>query len=457
MPHATHFLERLDRVPRSLTDFALDLYRDEDRIKWIIHYAHLPKDVERVALALAHTEGGPHIVVTREGKFVTALGAGMRTSELKVLTRAQVDAFSARVDEARARFELAKEVVTPGKRPADMIGLLTTRAWGLSREEFSAIAAWVPLLNLHFLKEIFEAISTMDSFRELYLAKKDKAFRKHPRTRETLESMWNLSHGIAARYLLATMGELVWAEDFAADWNEDYGPTWYATDERIFSVTVRGAWAAARWGKAFLPTYKRILSTPGDISVRFDAVLALTAIGLRHAHLKDDARRIITLLLKSEPEGNLAWAKKVVGFSDRAFDDPEGALGEVAAFGSKVLLALAPHLAEGSPFRFATEADVPRELALSVIVNQTLESLHPFSLYVLPWVAKLASPEALYYPEELAVLLREPLSAENMIAVYERQNVGAAPQPVTRDAPKLGRNDPCSCGSGKKLKRCCGS
>jgi preprotein translocase subunit SecA len=31
-----------------------------------------------------------------------------------------------------------------------------------------------------------------------------------------------------------------------------------------------------------------------------------------------------------------------------------------------------------------------------------------------------------------------------------------APQPVQRDAPKVGRNDPCPCGSGKKFKNCCG-
>lgn len=27
---------------------------------------------------------------------------------------------------------------------------------------------------------------------------------------------------------------------------------------------------------------------------------------------------------------------------------------------------------------------------------------------------------------------------------------------TTRAEPKLGRNDPCSCGSGKKFKKCCG-
>ncbi len=30
------------------------------------------------------------------------------------------------------------------------------------------------------------------------------------------------------------------------------------------------------------------------------------------------------------------------------------------------------------------------------------------------------------------------------------------PPPITREAPKVGRNDPCPCGSGKKHKKCCG-
>jgi preprotein translocase subunit SecA len=34
---------------------------------------------------------------------------------------------------------------------------------------------------------------------------------------------------------------------------------------------------------------------------------------------------------------------------------------------------------------------------------------------------------------------------------------GRKQETVTRDLPKVGRNDPCSCGSGKKYKKCCGS
>ncbi|MDZ7820465.1 MAG: SEC-C metal-binding domain-containing protein [Candidatus Marinimicrobia bacterium] len=29
-------------------------------------------------------------------------------------------------------------------------------------------------------------------------------------------------------------------------------------------------------------------------------------------------------------------------------------------------------------------------------------------------------------------------------------------EPVRRSQPKVGRNDPCPCGSGKKYKNCCG-
>jgi len=29
-------------------------------------------------------------------------------------------------------------------------------------------------------------------------------------------------------------------------------------------------------------------------------------------------------------------------------------------------------------------------------------------------------------------------------------------KPMVRDQPKVGRNDPCPCGSGKKFKKCCG-
>ncbi len=34
---------------------------------------------------------------------------------------------------------------------------------------------------------------------------------------------------------------------------------------------------------------------------------------------------------------------------------------------------------------------------------------------------------------------------------------GSGQQPIRRETPKVGRNQPCPCGSGKKYKKCCGA
>ncbi len=40
--------------------------------------------------------------------------------------------------------------------------------------------------------------------------------------------------------------------------------------------------------------------------------------------------------------------------------------------------------------------------------------------------------------------------------VEEKQELPGKGQPIVRESPKIGRNDPCPCGSGKKYKKCCG-
>ncbi|MEW5771922.1 MAG: YchJ family protein [Thermodesulfobacteriota bacterium] len=39
--------------------------------------------------------------------------------------------------------------------------------------------------------------------------------------------------------------------------------------------------------------------------------------------------------------------------------------------------------------------------------------------------------------------------------VYLEGDVSSG-RPVVRETPKIGRNEPCPCGSGKKYKKCCG-
>jgi len=48
---------------------------------------------------------------------------------------------------------------------------------------------------------------------------------------------------------------------------------------------------------------------------------------------------------------------------------------------------------------------------------------------------------------------RRELEQARMAGAGERQPV----QQVVRGAAKVGRNDPCPCGSAKKYKKCCGA
>lgn len=457
MSHATHFLERLDRVPRSLTDFALSLYRDESRTRWIVHYAHLPVGENRIALALADSSDAPHIVVTREGRFVTALGPGMGTGGLRVLSRAQVDAFSARVDDQRRRFEIAAEIVPEDKQPIDVLRLVKTRPWGLSREEFEGIAAWAPIYQYEILLDLFGSRALHAECRDLYLKTTSKAAGGHPQPRDRLLKLWNVSHAMGALFLLGTMGDLTWVEDFASCSTAPFGPTWYATDERIRSVGIRGAWAAARMGKHFFPTYKRVLSTPSLPTIHYDAVVALTAIGLRHAHLADDAQRIIHSLAKLDnpldPGG--AWAQTVLRYSATVFEHREACLESLIPTGAREVLRVAKRLDPQSPLAFTREEDVPRELALCAVANMPETSMNTATLLLLPWVAKLKTPEALYFPGDLGRLVRAEPPTKEIVEAYERHRVTPLAFPAVRDPAKVGRNDPCACKSGRKYKRCC--
>ena len=56
----------------------------------------------------------------------------------------------------------------------------------------------------------------------------------------------------------------------------------------------------------------------------------------------------------------------------------------------------------------------------------------------------------LYNLEEWDALL----SREKRDELYKAQKMSTT---VVNKEPKIGRNDPCPCGSGKKYKKCCGA
>jgi len=65
------------------------------------------------------------------------------------------------------------------------------------------------------------------------------------------------------------------------------------------------------------------------------------------------------------------------------------------------------------------------------------------------WMQCFHDPEKYREPKEMEID-----SEEDMLAVSPDQ---FTIPPVRRTTPKVGRNEPCPCGSGKKYKKCCGA
>lgn len=74
-----------------------------------------------------------------------------------------------------------------------------------------------------------------------------------------------------------------------------------------------------------------------------------------------------------------------------------------------------------------------------------------------PQWERFTDPWRFYEPSVIEA--RQRRWAEEDRAARERSNGGLAtslwPEPYIRPEPKVGRNDPCPCGSGKKYKKCC--
>ena len=61
-------------------------------------------------------------------------------------------------------------------------------------------------------------------------------------------------------------------------------------------------------------------------------------------------------------------------------------------------------------------------------------------------------------PDEYEKLEQECMEVlpDSVFKIYNYWLSQRKHSPVKRDAPKVGRNDACPCGSGKKYKQCCG-
>lgn len=455
MGHDHHFLERLDRASRVEIDFALGLYRDHEALRVVLDSARLPPEVERVALEI--TPGGPHVIVGRQGHFVTCLGAGMSVGPHPVVSRARIDAALATVADLRARRKMAALVERPGEGTGELFARIIERADGLSREEFIGISGWQPLMAPRWYRSAIDnaALAIQHSIEPIPRGGK----RNLPR--EVAYARWKIFWSVGHAWLLATMG----ARDFMAEHLADLETrklTFPAAVVVLGStrLSMRAWWGAARIGKPLVTVAKQRLVAAADELQQLDAVMTLATIGLRHAPLRAEARKAVTTPRKYGSEEMTENSATIAAEMSRAFDDPEGHARLFLEMGRELYMERSAHLPQGSPFRFASPGDVPEDLARAVALgwDRDMHGDPEAGGLALASVSTIARAEAedFYLPRDVEKALHAPWTPERTEELLGRALRQCAPQQPVRAVTQAGRNDPCPCGSGKKHKKCCG-
>jgi hypothetical protein len=466
VPHAHHFLERLDRVSRAQTEFALELYRDHEAVAYVLDRVNLPPDATRVALAIDDAREGPFVIVTREGRFVTCLGPGMH-HDLPVVPRAQIDALLSKVAEKRTRKEIAQRELRPDEEEGNLFQRIISRGSRFAREDFVALSAFEPMLGMTPYLVMLEMAMECVKLRPAMAHGAHKVVIKGS-TRKTFEKLDRLEWSVAHLMLLSGAGERRNLDEILASTTRGgspASPTFPCSAQVGSTFFLRSAWVAARLGKGAIPAYKRALAEAGDWIALLDAGLGLGAIGLRHAGSLAEVKRILESYEPPPPPGESGLhvssdavrqsvARAVLDTLENADERAESTM----KLGRDFAAVPAKDLPEGHPFRFATPEQVPDDLARTAVLCLDADvhesSVQNLLLMVLP-VAARAAAEDFYHPRDVVRAWFGQWTPEESLDRLKRFARGPKKEGVRAEA-RPGRNDPCPCGSGKKWKKCHG-
>jgi hypothetical protein len=413
-----------------------------------------------VAISLDDPAEGPFLLVTREGRFVTCLGRGMRPGDLPVVPRARLDGIRVKVDSFRARIEARERLVGPGGEWGKLACRVIEAGPDLSREELMGIASLQPVLAREFFALLVRVTIDADKSRKALVRVLKKTDKPRPIYKSVLAAYWKQFWSIGHFAVLAAMGG---SEPLAGIDLPNSRPEALIADitinHGILAVALKGVCCVAKIGKPLLSFYKHRYATARAPYPFLDAAVTLFAIGLRHAKLRAEVRKALAREPAYPDPTMNQIAKYVSQVSAIAFDKP----GELVAIhrksGQKMGVAMTAHLPPGSPFRFERAEDVPEDLAMTLAVNHWGDFLHDTDhlralFLLLPWAAR-AEPEELYLPHELVQAVHRPWTPNQTFALL-RGWVEEARTPAPRPEGPT-RNGPCPCGSGKKYKRCCGA
>jgi hypothetical protein len=227
---------------------------------------------------------------------------------------------------------------------------------------------------------------------------------------------------------------------------------------------MRGVWAAARLGKGVLPAYKAGFASATDWFQMLDAALALAAIGIRHSGLMPEVKRILNAQKPLAEASMEDLAQRGRAFAAhlalQSIEDPDSSIQKMTNIGRDLCVTMGSGLPEGHALRFDKPEDVPLDLAhtalLSIDGNMNDENILTFAVHCVPLAARAAA-EDFYFPREVVRTWIGQWTPDEQIERLQRHAKSSPKKEPVRAQNKIGRNDPCSCGSGKKWKKCHGA
>lgn len=466
--HQAHFLSRLDRVSAPHVELALSLYRDVDLLKYILSHARLPEAAERAAISLDHPTEGPFLVVTRDGKFVTCLGAGMSSGDLPIITRGQLDGIGAKLAVLRERVALCKTLAGERGGLGKLLRRIYEAADEFSREEFLAISALQPIYAPEFFSYLFGAAVDIQEARDVLVRALRKSDKLKPAYRPSLLAYWKQLWAIGHLSVLSAIDGRSVIDSFPGWINQmlhKASPSWGAVRQGVLGLAIKGAWTSGRFGKVLLPGFKSRFPKASSHLTILDAVMGLTLIGMRTSRLKAEVQKTLAGGLDPEDDGSpnafAELARVTAKIAIDIMDEPEPSLLAHREIGAKLAVLSSKGIRSG-PYRFEKTEDVPDDLARTLAVNiqpPFLNKDSPFAFTLLltymPWVAR-AAPEQLYLPADYLKAVHMPWTPEATLKILRshRDYYGPERDHITEGPARKG---PCPCGSGKKYKRCCGA
>lgn len=463
MGHAHHFLSRLDRVGPAEIELALGLYNDHHALGFVLAQAGLPEGAERVAIALGDGPEPPHILVTRDGRFVTCLAAGMR-HDLPSVPRARLDRLRDEHEELRALRKTARAIGDEGGDDAYTRTLFKLmNGPDVSREDMAALAALAPLMLGQLIQWQTQHAQTLERGRVELVPLLRKGIRPKGKARDKLDayftSAWLVAHltvitSIGMKPVLPKFG------DDAADAAFGLSRATFVT--ATLSHAARSLFAAARLGPVALPRYAEELEHAESLGDVVHGVLGAAAIAHRHPDVREEVEELIG---RPPPDPRLAehplWVARRL-LAPLALGDAAGCRHLSGMDGARALVALgAERLPEGHAHRFARPEDVPYRSALPMCVRRAIDVIHGGAgvgqlACTVGWLSE-ARAEDLYLPAEVLSWVRRPLRVEDGVELL-RPHITEDQAWVDAQRPSgPTRSGPCPCGSGKKYKRCCGA